>query len=100
MIDDDCTCPNCATEDEDEEHRCEWSPDVSEEELHALEWLLDTLAKVHEKGGGNARRALLAGRSLMEVMRHAHRLHRALHELEAGAPLAEQRRARANALVN
>ena len=94
---DDCTCPTCAAAEAAE---CDYAPSVTQEEFDALEWLLDTLAKVHDKGGPNAKKSLLAGRAVIEVMRHAQRLHHHLHELEDRAAPARRVRERPDATLN
>ena len=61
---------------------CEHHFVASDEERKAVEWLLDTLARVEVKGATNATRAKLARELIVRIVEHNDRLHNEIHSLE------------------
>jgi len=62
---------------------CHLSPEISEEEYDALDWLLRVMQDIAKKEGHkNQKRGELAFSGLMKVSRHCEHLHSYAHSME------------------
>lgn len=66
----------------DDSDGCDYSFDVSDEEIAATEWLINTLTLICEHKRPNADKARLCREVIHRWAEHAHGLHSRIHELE------------------